>query len=110
MSKEKQTWYWSVPWNYTVDEETGQRTLWHLNVEVELTPQFKCLYDILKNFNEVWNRSPEEALNHDYVVSVRPCSKYMIVDEKMLALPKFVNEPWPKNRDKYENEQTATNS
>jgi len=107
MNNEKQTYVISVPWDYE-EMEDGSKIVWPLDIELSLG-NFKRLSEVIENFSEAWNEDCEEALNLDYVVSVRPCSKEMPLDEKTTSLPKFVNEPWPKNRE-YENEQTTPNS
>ena len=91
MKNEKQTWTFPVPWKYTVGED-GTKTLWSLILEFN-QGSFNGLYDAFRNFVEIWNHDFKEALELDYVFSIQPCNDKMPVDEEMLALPKFINEP-----------------
>ena len=89
MNNEKQTWAIPVPWTKSVLDD-GSKMQWYLNVELTLG-KFNHLHEVIIDFVKRWIESPEQALNTEYVYSVRPCSREMPIDEKTLSLPKFVN-------------------
>lgn len=89
---QSQTYFFPIPWTVTINEN-GIKTLWYLIVELGLG-NFTGIFNAWENFKKVWERNYEEALNLDYVFSIRPFSKDMPIDETLLKLPKFIKEPF----------------
>ena len=90
MTEEIKTIIVPVPWTMTMNED-GTRTFWYRDVELGLG-NFKGFYYVMEDFRENWSRDYEKAFNLDYVISIRP-PKGMPIDEKLLILKKFINEP-----------------